>query len=169
MKAKEKALLVAEKVHDGQSYDIFPYIYHIKEVVRVAEDLGYDESIVVACYLHDSMEDGNLSYNDILQAFGQEVAEIVYAVTDELGRNRLERKYKTYPKIKGNWKATVVKICDRIANISHSKEFTPKLFEMYKKEHEDFCRNLMSADHPHTETNRAWERLNKLFKENEII
>lgn len=159
MKIKDKALLVAEKVHMGQTYDIFPYIYHIKEVVRIAEELGYDESIIVSCYLHDSMEDGNLSYNDILQSFGVEVAEIVFAVTDELGRNRLERKTKTYPKIRANWKATVVKICDRIANISHSKEFTPKLFKMYENEHEGFCRDLMNPDHPHIETNRAWFRL----------
>lgn len=166
MKAKDRALLVAERVHNGQVYDIYPYIYHVKQVAKIAEDLGYDESIVVAALLHDTLEDTELTYNDLLKAFGHDVAEIVFAVTDELGRNRLERKSKTYPKIRANWKATVVKICDRIANIEQSKDYNPKLFEMYKKEHEDFCTHLMSPDHPHGETNRAWEKLNKLVKDN---
>jgi (p)ppGpp synthase/HD superfamily hydrolase len=89
---------------------------------------------VIACALHDTLEDTSLSYNDIQKAFGKEVAEIVFCVTDELGRNREERKEKTYPKIQSNWKATVVKICDRIANIEQSRSYNQKLFDMYKKE-----------------------------------
>jgi len=165
MKTKEKALLVAERVHTGQVYDIYPYIYHVTRVSQIAEELGYDEIIIVAALLHDTLEDTELSYNDIRKAFGEEIAEIVYAVTDELGRNRKERKGKTYPKIRENWKAVVVKICDRIANIEHSKDFNPELLKMYKGEHNEFCVNLMSPTHPHNETNRAWERLNKLILE----
>lgn len=163
MKNLERALMVAEKAHASQTYDIYPYLYHIKQVVKIATDLGYDETIVVACALHDALEDTALSYNDIKKAFGKDVAEIVYCVTDELGRNRKERKEKTYPKIRSNWKATVVKICDRIANISHSKEYNQELFLMYQKESEDFNRNIMSKDHPHEETNRAWTMLNNLI------
>lgn len=33
------------------------------------------------------------------------------------------------------------------------------LYAMYKKEHESFCTNLMSKDHPHEETNKAWKIL----------
>lgn len=163
MTNKERALLVADKAHANQTYDIYPYGFHIRQVVKIAEDLGYDESIIVACALHDTLEDTELSYNDLKQAFGEEVAEIVYCVTDELGRNRKERKEKTYPKIRRNWKATVVKICDRIANMQQSKDYNQKLFEMYKKEHNDFCKNLMCDDHPHAETNRAWAKLNDLL------
>ncbi len=162
MTNKERALLVADKAHANQTYDIYPYGYHIRQVVKIAEELGYDESIIVASALHDTLEDTELSYNDLKKAFGEEVAEIVYCVTDELGRNRKERKAKTYPKIQGNWKATIVKICDRIANMQQSKDYNQKLFDMYKKEHEDFCRSLMCKDHPHLETNKAWQRLNKL-------
>jgi (p)ppGpp synthase/HD superfamily hydrolase len=161
MKNKERALLVADKAHANQTYDIYPYGYHIRQVVEIADELGYDESIIVASALHDTLEDTELSYNDLKKAFGEEVAEIVYCVTDEIGRSRKERKEKTYPKIKSNWKATVVKICDRIANMQHSKEYNPKLFDMYKKEHDDFLKSLMCKDHPQ-ETNKAWQELNKL-------
>jgi (p)ppGpp synthase/HD superfamily hydrolase len=138
-------------------------MYHIKQVVKIAEELGYDESIVIASVLHDTLEDTTLSYNDIKKAFGKEIAEIVYCVTDELGRDRTERKEKTYPKIKSNWKATVVKICDRIANIRQSKEYNKGLFDMYKKEHEPFCKWLMSNEHPYDETNKAWDKLGRLL------
>ena len=166
MTNKERALLVADKAHANQTYDIYPYGYHIRQVVKIAEELGYDESIVVACVLHDTLEDTELSYNDLKRAFGKEVAEIVYCVTDELGRNRIERKSKTYPKIRENWKATVVKICDRIANVQQSRDYNERLFEMYKKEHDFFCKSLMSKDHPHFETNKAWQKLNRLMLEN---
>ncbi|MCB1711183.1 MAG: bifunctional (p)ppGpp synthetase/guanosine-3',5'-bis(diphosphate) 3'-pyrophosphohydrolase [Candidatus Riesia sp.] len=160
----ERALMVAEKAHAGQSYDIYPYMYHVKQVVRIATELGYDESILVSCALHDTLEDTELSYNDIKKAFGEEVAEIVYAVTDELGRNRDERKRNTYPKIRDNWKATVVKICDRIANMQQSLEYNSRLFKMYQEENETFCSYLMSKHHPHIETNKAWVKLNTMVK-----
>lgn len=158
----ERALLVAEKVHSNQSYDIYPYMYHIKEVVRIAIDLGYGEDIILACALHDALEDSDLSYNDIKKAFGEEVAEIVYCVTDELGRNRKERKRKTYPKIKGNWKATVVKLCDRIANIQHSKNYNQKMFDMYKRESSDLFDNISDSNHDPS-VQKAWDEMNILL------
>ncbi len=48
MTNKKRALLVADKAHANQTYDIYPYGYHIRQVVKIAEELGYDESIVIA-------------------------------------------------------------------------------------------------------------------------
>ena len=159
----ERGLMCAEKVHMNQSYDIFPYMFHIKQVVKIAKLYGCDEIIQCACALHDSMEDGNLSYNDIKKYFGQDVAEIVYAVTDELGRNRKERKSKTYPKIRANWMAVAVKLCDRIANMKHSSEFTPDMMSMYTKEHKAFKDALYDPEH------RKYECVDKLWNGLEYI
>jgi len=160
----KKAFLIAERGHFGQTYDnIYPYMYHIKRTYEIACLLGYDESIQIACILHDIIEQGNLSYNDVKDTFGLEIAEIVYAVTDELGRNRRERHAKTHPKIRENWKAVATKICDRIANVEHGIETNSPQLKMYQKEHNDFKRDLMSAHHPHEETNKAWQMLGKLM------
>lgn len=159
MTNKERAYLVAEKAHANQTYDIYPYMYHIKQVVDIAEYLCCGETIVISCILHDTLEDSDLSYNDIKRGFGEEVAEIVYAVTDELGRNRKERKSRTYPKIKENWKATVVKICDRIANMEHSKKYNEGLYIMYKNEYQIFHDELSSIGHPSQLINKAWTKL----------
>jgi (p)ppGpp synthase/HD superfamily hydrolase len=166
MNPVERAKLVAERVHQNQTYDIYPYMYHIQSVVNIAIELGFDRDIIIGCYLHDSMEDGDLSYNDIKKAFGKEVAEIVYAVTDELGRNRKERKEKTLPKIRASLKATAVKICDRIANAEQSKEYNRKLFEMYRQEHVAFKEALYRND---VETNKAWDRLDGVLFEKAIL
>ena len=160
MTNKERALLVAEKAHQNQSYDIYPYMYHVKKVAKIAEDLGYDESIVISCILHDTMEDGRLSYNDIKKSFGKEIAEIVYLVTDEKGRNRKERHEKTYPLIATNWKAVVVKVCDRIANMEHSYYNNEGKFSMYLGENKEFRNALYKED---GETRRVWDRLEVLI------
>lgn len=158
----EKAVLFAEKAHKDQKYGNYPYMYHLEQVAKIATDLDYDESIIAACYLHDTLEDTSISYNNLKKEFGEEIAEIVYCVTDEIGRNRKERKFKTYPKIRENWKATVVKICDRIANVEHSNISDENLLKMYQKEHAAFRRDLGSKNHPHEETNKAWIRLNSI-------
>lgn len=166
MTNKERALLVAERAHQNQSYDIYPYMYHVKKVAKLAEELGYDESIIISCILHDTMEDGRLSYNDIKKSFGKEVAEIVYLVTDEKGRNRKEKHQKTYPLIATNWKAVVVKICDRIANMEHSYYNNDNLFLMYYNESKEFKDILYTKDN---ETYRVWEKLDDLLDKKKII
>ena len=61
--------------------------------------LGADQTMTSAGYLHDTIEDTDTSYRDLFDRFGEEVAELVYAVTSELGRNRAERNRKTCAKI----------------------------------------------------------------------
>jgi len=102
-KAREFAL----KCHNVQVYGgIFPYFKHLEDVYLVLVEFGFtderDLDILTASFLHDTIEDTATSYNDLKKAFGENVAEIVYCMSDELGRNREEKKKKTYPKIRGN-------------------------------------------------------------------
>jgi (p)ppGpp synthase/HD superfamily hydrolase len=160
----DKALMIAEKAHNNQSYDgIYPYMYHIKEVVRIAQELEFNVDIQIACALHDVLEDSDLTYNDIKKVFNTEIAEIVYAVTDELGRNRKERKEKTYPKIKANWKAIAVKLCDRIVNIEHSISTNSRFKDLYIKEYVDFKEHLQTFE-TFENTKLGWSYLEELIK-----
>ena len=139
----------ASKYHKSQLYGSKPYMYHLKKVSDVALDFNYtDESILMSCLLHDIIEDTEITYEDVKENFGEEVAEIVYCVTDELGRNRKERKSKTYKKIRNNPKSIVVKLCDRISNITESMgndNYNLKLMKMYLDEHNEFV-NGISTD-----------------------
>ncbi len=156
----EKALSVASLAHANQTYGIYPYMYHLNSVLEVAREFFEDEDILVSCVLHDILEDTNLSYNDIKDNFGINVAEIVYGVTDELGRNRNERKSKTYPKIKSDMRFLSVKLCDRIANVLHSKKYNSRLYKLYKKEHESFKKELYISNEV---LEPLWDKLDKLL------
>lgn len=130
----DEARLVAIQIHGNQTYDeIFPYEKHLSDVVRLLESYNYTGKFIIAGWLHDAVEDGAISYNKIKRYFGLEIAEIVYAVTDEMGRNRKEKKAKTYPKIKANHDAIVIKLADRIANITHGGKI-----DMYQSEYQEF-------------------------------
>ena len=88
----------------NQFYDGKPYSAHLAAVVGVAERyidkyfsnrLGYSSidraEIIAACWLHDTIEDTRKTYNDIRGRFGENVAEAVFAVTNEKGRTRIIR------------------------------------------------------------------------------
>ena len=144
----KEAAYFAISAHGNQTYDSYPYYYHLEEVVDILREFGYtDDKYIVAGYLHDTLEDTAVSYNDIKERFGEEIAEIVFAVTDELGRNRKERKAKTYPKIKANKDAIIVKLADRISNMRNSLLKGHKMSEMYIKEYGTFRSSLDTNDY----------------------
>ncbi|MDB5272241.1 MAG: hypothetical protein JWO58_608 [Chitinophagaceae bacterium] len=156
--AKEFAL----QAHQGQRYGTKDYSFHLEAVVAVAKAFQLNEKIVAACWLHDTIEDCTVSFQDIKEICGEEVAEIVYCVTDELGRNRKERKLKTYPKIKNNPDALCVKLCDRIANMQQSfLDHNDKLSAMYLEEHQEF-KNQLFSEHSTETVLLLWKRLEDL-------
>lgn len=163
-----RARMFAAVAHGSQTYnDEVPYTEHIDRVVDVLEDYGFTDPVIQSAgYLHDVIEDTNRSYGDILKRFGSDVAELVYAVTSELGRNRKERNQKTYPKISGNLLATALKLADRIANVNYGMAHGGK-DDMYRNEYGEFRAALFRPKHiestlpfEHEENEDAIERVN---------
>lgn len=159
-----KAKMFAEIAHAGQTYnDEVPYSHHVECVVDVLARFGFtDVEMRCAGYLHDSVEDTSRSYNDIKKRFGENVAELVYAVTNELGRNRKERNEKTYPKIRGNDRATALKLADRIANVEYGLANGGKN-DMYASEHADFS-SAIRVETADERINRMWRHLGQLLQ-----
>lgn len=159
-----EARQVAVKAHGNQDYDgVFPYEKHLDDVVEVLKRFSIvHPKYLCAGYLHDTIEDGAVSYNKIKRHFGEEVAEMVFCVTDELGRNRAEKKRKTLPKTASNPDAVIVKLADRIANIEHGGKI-----DMYAKEFNEFHTYLYSSNQLAAP---MWEHLKGLLKiEKEIV
>lgn len=106
------------------------------------------ELAVLACWPHDTIEDTRQTVNDVKRVCGIQIAEIVYACTNEKGRNRKERaNAKYYKGIRRTHLASYVKACDRLANIKHS--FTKSqynknggMMEVYRKELPGFIESL---------------------------
>jgi guanosine-3',5'-bis(diphosphate) 3'-pyrophosphohydrolase len=164
-KAKEYAL----ETHAGQLYGSHPYSFHLEAVVAIAKKLNLSDEIIAGCWLHDTMEDCEVSFHDIKSRFGDSIAEIVYCVTDELGRNRKERKQKTYPKIAGNEDAICVKLCDRIANLNQTiVDKNSRLLSVYLSEEEEFKAKLFKKDHS-ADTLLLWADLRRLVNDGKAM
>ncbi len=131
---------VAHEVHASvnQHYDkVLPYSVHLDAVADIVIRYGWEMCadtadilpIIFGAYMHDSIEDARLTYNDVTsvarmmmddeQAY--KAAEIVYALTNEKGRSRAERANdKYYEGIRSTPYAPICKMADRLANVGYS-------------------------------------------------
>lgn len=134
----------ALEAHGDQMYGKVPYSVHLTYVVMIAMKfihnirLEFREGTIQATWLHDTIEDAGVTYNDIHKLFGEFVAETVFAVSNEKGKNRKERNEKTLIGISKNRTAVFVKLCDKIANTLYSKHTSSRMHEVYSSEFEHF-------------------------------
>jgi (p)ppGpp synthase/HD superfamily hydrolase len=119
-----------------------------------------------AVWGHDLIEDTRVSYNDVKTELGQESADIIYAVTNDKGKNRKERAgNKYYEGIRNTPGAVFVKLCDRIANVQYGKMTKSRMFEMYKKENPEFIRQLGYDINEYNVYGDMFHYLNNLFRD----
>jgi (p)ppGpp synthase/HD superfamily hydrolase len=158
-------------------YDEYlPYSFHLRMVLRVAEknihlipdsnngEESFRDSIILASFGHDLLEDTHVSYGDVKNQLGFTAAEIIYAVTNEKGKNRKERaNEKYYEGIRNTPGAVFVKLCDRIANVQYSKMTESRMFDMYKKENDEFMIRLGYTFNDSHEYSKLFVHLSKLF------
>lgn len=161
-----KAERYATAHHAGQLYDQragidLPYTFHLSHAIDVAFRFRVThDTLVAAVWLHDVLEDTDAEYLDLVDTFGYEVARLVDAVTDMQGANRKERQRRTYPRIRNCTGATVVKLCDRIANVEHSATWGSPQLGMYRREHLAF----RDALHREGQFEEMWTYLDQLIK-----
>lgn len=161
----QKALNFAIKAHKDQKYGSLPYAQHLLSASMVLTRFGICLADPVdgiyqhmGALLHDSMEDAGVKYREIVTEFGERVADMVYCVTDEIGRNRKERHDKTYPKIRQNKDAIVVKLADRITNAEFSASERSRQMDMYRTEYKGFREALYNGEH-----DDMWNHIEKVL------
>lgn len=131
--------------HGTQLYNGEPYVVHLDEVVAVLREFGVtDEALISAGYLHDVLEDTEVTRRNVAEIFHRSYG-MVYAVTDSRGANRKERKAATYPKIAAYPGATTLKLADRIANMRRCLIHNDSRLQMYRDEYPDFRKALRVA------------------------
>ena len=78
----KRAYRVAEEAHYGQMRRSGkPYITHCLAVANILVDLYVPATVVAAGLLHDTVEDTNVTLDDITRDFGDEIAKLVDGVT----------------------------------------------------------------------------------------
>ena len=154
--AKDFAYLLDDKL------DI--YTGRTKEQCDLAGDTFI--SLRIAClratWGHDLIEDCRISFNDACKHLGLEVAEIIYAVSNEKGKTRGERANpRYYEGIVETPGAVFVKLADRIANVQYGKMTKSSMFDKYKAENDHFIESIgYDQEHPLKE---MFDYLNGLF------
>ena len=139
-----------------------------KDFIHLIKDSNEGENsfrdlIILSAWGHDLIEDTRTSYNDAKEVLGQIPADIIYACSNEKGKNRKERANdKYYQGIRNTPGAVFVKLCDRIANVQYSKMTKSRMFEMYQKENENFTNSL--GGHPQHEFHPMFDYLINLFE-----
>lgn len=93
----------------------FPYIVHPLEAMEIVATMTTDPELLAAAVLHDTVEDTDVTVEQIREAFGDRVAELVHAESDQLngevftgGENEAE-----------TWHARKQAAIDRLAAAPH--------------------------------------------------
>ena len=109
----EKAVDLAATAHRDQMYGDAPYIEHCRRVAEKATGQWNHPDVPIVAWLHDTVEDADVTISDIEREFGRSVADAVETIT--------RRKSETYrdfiKRVATNPVACCVKIADLEVNL----------------------------------------------------
>lgn len=96
-----------------------PFINHpIKVAFRLTVAGESDVTLLMAALLHDTIEDTETTYEELVMKFGREVADIVLELTDEQHLSRQERHQQQLLRAKDrSLRARKVKLADKVSNV----------------------------------------------------
>ena len=104
----DHAIIFAVKAHSGTERrgKGFPYIVHPLEAVEIVATMTADQELLAAAALHDTVEDTDVTVDQIREEFGDRVAALVSDETDNLPES-------------ATWHARKQAAIDRLARASH--------------------------------------------------
>src|ERR1700755_957434 len=118
-----RALTVATEAHGGQTRNGsggLPYIEHPRMVAATLADRGYVEATLAAALLHDVVEDSDTTVEELRAEFGDEVADLVAALSDdesiESYRDRKDEHRRRVADIDGD--ALAIYAADKLTNMT---------------------------------------------------
>ena len=109
-----------------------PYIIHPLGVAKLVTQLKLDEASICAALLHDVVEDTDTTRHDIVEAFGEEISELVDALT-KLDKyqftSKEERQAANFCKMlfamNSDLRCILIKLADRVHNMRTLQHMRP--------------------------------------------
>ena len=108
----DRAILFAVQAHHDTERrgKGFPYIVHPMEAVEIVASITSDQELLAAAALHDTIEDTEVTVDDIRREFGDRIAELVHAESDQFTEGVSEED---------SWHDRKQAAIDRLAAASH--------------------------------------------------
>lgn len=144
-----RAMKFAREAHKGQKrkYTGNPYVDHLAEVAGIVATVYAAAEVIATAWLHDCIEDQNVSYEELESAFGLYVADGVFALSDLETGNRATRKEASRKRLAmaEGWVQTI-KCADLISNTSSIVLHDPDFAIIYLEEKRLLLDVLTKAD-----------------------
>lgn len=142
----DKALRFATSKHTGQKrMDGSQYINHPIRVAKIVRDYKKShkiEELVQAALLHDTLEDTDTSLQQLEKEFGKLVASLVYELTMFRRLDISKQEQLTYEILNMSSWALVIKLADRLDNVSDLKTSNKRFMKKYCDETRYIMNNL---------------------------
>jgi len=122
------ALSVARRAHAGQTRQTgceeIPFIEHLLVVADLLAEQNYPDEVLVAGLLHDVLESGGLDVEMLGGRFGEEVARLVEALTEDASiEDYEERKQEHRERVaEAGSQAQAIFAADKAANVAVLRE-----------------------------------------------
>lgn len=138
----EKARIFATAAHSAvnqrRKYTGEPYIVHPAEVVRILSQVPHTPEMLAAAWLHDVVEDTNITIEQVWGEFGAVVASYVHWLTNRskaTDGNRQTRKEIDRAYIaNAPAEAKTIKLADLISNTKTIVQYDPEFAKVYLEE-----------------------------------
>jgi len=120
-----RAYLLGARAHEGQSrVSGEPYISHPVAVARILSEMRMDANCIIAAILHDVIEDTPTLKENLIEEFGEEVADLVDGVsklTQIDFRTKAEAQAENFRKMMlamvKDIRVIIIKLADRLHNM----------------------------------------------------
>lgn len=126
-----------------------PYINHpiaLASVLVNEAGIG-DTTVVAAALLHDTIEDTATTAEELLEAFGELIADVVLEVTDDKSLPKAERKrlqVEHAPRLSQG--AKLVKLADKICNLRDVRRTPPLDWSLNRRrEYFDWAKSVVDG------------------------
>jgi (p)ppGpp synthase/HD superfamily hydrolase len=131
------AMMFAFEVHKFQyrKYINTPYTDHLSEVAGIVSSVDQSPETLAIAWLHDCVEDQDVTYYTLWSKFGGYVADGVLALSDLECGNRATRKAMSRRRL-ADCSTTIqnIKCADIISNTSSIIQHDPSFASVYLKE-----------------------------------
>lgn len=126
-----KAIIFAANAHKNQrrkDVDKTPYINHPLDLMNILIESGIVNCVAICgAILHDTIEDTETTYEQLVAEFGKRIADVVQEVSDDKNLPKQMRKELQITDAKKSSKnAKLIKLADKIANVKDLRSYAPE-------------------------------------------